>query len=149
MQAIRGHRWGVCLVLTLAGCSTKPVVNYGQITLLNVSGTVTLDGKPLSNAVLTFENPDSSFSHGQTDTRGKYALQFDSVKAGCTPGKKIVRISTKRKTGEDGDDGDDEEGTAKVAPTVEQIPERYNKTSELTVEVSLDKTQFDFDLTSK
>jgi hypothetical protein len=137
----------------MLGCSTKPKVDYGKVTLLSVSGTVKFDGKPLANASVIFENPDTSFSYGQTDANGKYSLQFDSLKSGCTPGKKTVRISTRRKAGEergdpDGDSGD-EEGNVKPASAAEQVPERYNKKSELSVEVSSSKTTFDFDLQSK
>jgi len=160
MKVASGFEWGMCLVISFAGCSTKPTVDYGKVTLLSVSGTVTLDGKPLANAVVTFENPDTSFSYGMTNPSGKYSLQFDSVKSGCTPGKKTVRISTKRKilglnSNEEAGDaegargGAEEESTTKVASVVEQVPDRYNKKSELTVEVSSDKTNFVFDLKSK
>ena len=157
MKAALAFSFGVSLFLAFAGCSTKPSVDYGKVTLLSVSGTVTLDGKALPNAVVVFENPDTSFSYGKTDASGKYSLQFDSVKAGCTPGKKTIRISTKRKiqglnsneeAGE-GEGADEGEVAAKSAPVVEQIPDRYNKKSELSIEVTSSKTRFDFDLVTK
>jgi hypothetical protein len=140
------------LPLLFTACSTKPNVDYGKVTLFSVSGTVKLDGKPLPNASVIFENPDTSFSFGQTDSNGRFSLQFDSIKSGCTPGKKVVRISTKRKAGEEGGDpdgGGDDEGAPRAAPAMDLIPDRYNKKSELTVEVSASKTTFDFELVSK
>ena len=148
-------------MLFATGCGgVTPTSDYSKITLLNVTGTVTLDGKPLPAAVVTFDAPDGQFAFGQTDSNGKFSLQHDSEKSGATPGKKTVRISTTRKIlglkstdsggGEApaGEDGGGEGDAAKPRAT-EQVPIRYNKKSELTVEVSPDKTHFDFPLVSK
>ena len=146
-----------CLLFATGCGGIAPTSDYSKVTLLSVSGAVTLDGKPLPEAVVTFDAEDGQFSYGLTDSNGKFSLQFDSVKTGVTPGKKTVRISTTRKIlglntkdesgGEDvGDEGESSKTTPR--PT-ELVPSRYNKKSELSVEVSSAKTHFDFPLVSK
>ena len=147
----------ICLLFT-AGCGgVAPTADYSKVTLLSVSGSVTLDGNPLPAAVVTFDAEDGQFSYGLTDSNGKFSLQFDSAKNGVTPGKKTVRISTTRKilglnTKEEGGSeevgGEGESAKASAHPT-ELVPTRYNKKSELSVEVSFGKTHFDFPLVTK
>lgn len=146
----------------LFGCSTKPGTDYGQMNLLSVSGTITLDGKPLPNAVVTFEDPDQgTFSYGMTDGSGVYRLRFDSEAQGCTSGEKRVEISTTRKIlglnsseegaapeGEGGGEGGGGGGSSTPAAR-ELVPPRYNKKSELVVQVSSSTTTHDFKLTSQ
>lgn len=141
----------VCL-LPATGCTMKQEANYDMITLVEAGGKVTLDGAPLPNAVITFESPETgSFSYAQTDASGQYKLQYDSVKHGVPIGEKLVRISTTRKilglntseeAGESGEEGGEKE------PAKELVPEKFNKSSELKVDVTADKTTYDFDLKS-
>ncbi len=147
---------GICLLFT-AGCGgVAPTANYSTVTLLRVSGAVTLDGKPLPAAVVTFDAEDGQFSYGLTDSNGKFSLQFDSAKSGVTPGQKTVRISTTRKilglnSKEDGggeDSGGEGESSKSPRPT-ELVPARYNQKSNLFVEVSSSKKHFEFPLVSK
>ena len=157
----------VSLMLTAIGCGGPPQADYSKVDLLSVDGTVTLDGSPLANAVITFENPeDSTFAYALTDASGGYVLQFDSVMKGCTPGTKIVRISTTRRIpglngGEEGGEGEGdlaeeemgeesgEDGDSGAAPAGgERVPSKYNRDSELTVEVSSGSLHHDFDLVS-
>jgi hypothetical protein len=70
--------WG-CGVLSLPGC--------GGLKLYPVSGTVTLDGKPLSQCTVSF-NPDASKGNtltvscvGRLDAQGHYSLRTIAVKA--------------------------------------------------------------------
>ncbi len=152
---MRGHAFGVGLVLALAmlsGCESKPQAAYGSLGLVSVSGRVTLNGQPLANAVITFDDvQDGTFSYGQTDSGGHYTLQLDSDMRGVKPGKKIVRISTARKilglnsseeAGESSVDGD----AVKPEVAKERVPDKYYKNSELTAEVSSSKRTFHFDL---
>ena len=153
--------WIFCSLLILsAGCSTVPSTDYSNLGLVDVSGKITLDGEALVAAVVTFENSENGqFSFGQTDSYGKYTLQLDSVKNGVTPGTKVVRISTTRKIlglndSEDIESAEDGEAQAdgdQAVPEMKQelVPDKYNRKSELTVEVSASDTTFDFDLTSK
>lgn len=148
----------VALFIAVSGCSMKPQSDYGKVELLTVTGTVTLDGEPLPEAVVTFEDTEfGAFSYGMTDAAGFYRLQFDSNKSGCTPGTKRVEVSTTRKIlglnteeegaapeGEEGGDG----GPSKASSS-ERVPAKYNKESELIVEVTADKSDYPLELSSK
>ena len=142
----------VILVATV-GCG-GPVADYSMVDLVNGQGVVTLDGKPLASAVVTFEDPtDETFSYAMTDADGKYVLQFDSEMKGVKTGKKVVRISTTRKilglNSKPGQAPEGEDGTAPKGPAGELVPDRYNKNSELTADVVQGTTQYDFALQSK
>ncbi len=148
----------ICLLVVLmCGCSTVPQSDYGAVELISAGGTVTLDGEPLADAVVTFDAEDGQFAYGLTDDSGRYQLHFDSVKMGVTPGKKIIRISTTRKilglnTEEDGGGGAEaatEGAAAEKLTHKEEVPDKYNRHSELKEEVTPDKTTYDFDLKSK
>jgi hypothetical protein len=149
------------LFAAIPGCgSPTPKMNYGSIELVKAGGKITLDSQPLAGAVVTFENPeDGVFSFGQTDSDGNYQLQFDSVMAGIQPGSKVVRISTTKKIeglnaeeGEAEGEGAGEGEDGKVVPVPgkgkELVPAKYNKDSELKVEVTSGQTTYDFDLKS-
>jgi hypothetical protein len=144
----------IACLLFLAGCSATNSIDYGKVTLVNVSGTVTLDGQPLPGCVVTFENQETgTMSFARTNSSGSYTLQFDSEKDGVTPGSKLVRFSTTRTIlGLRGEDGA-EEGEASTegpgaAPATEQVPDCYNGKSTLTVEITPDSGTIDFDLKS-
>ena len=144
----------VLVAAVACGCSTKPQMDYSSVGLVPVSGVVTMDGRPLQQAVITFDSPDGTYSYARTDEDGYYELQFDTVVDGATPGPKTVQISTSRSllgldpVGGEEDAGGDEVGDEPVAKKEEQVPAKYNKNSELMVEVSSDNTEFNFDLTS-
>lgn len=149
-----------CSLLALpivAGCSTAPAVDYGSLGLVDVTGTVTLDGQPLEYAVITFEDPTTSqYSYGLTDAEGKYTMQLDSDQNGVMPGSKVVRISTTRKIlglnsmEEGGEEAEsDGPGERRKSADEELVPEQYNSQSTLTAEVSSSQSTFDFDLMSK
>ena len=150
MQVLALH-----VIALLAGCDSAPEMDYSLANLVKAGGTVTLDGKPLPNAVVTFEAPDGTFAYAMTDEAGDYELQFDSAMQGVTPGPKTVRISTTRRIL--GLNSDDEHGgeimeegdnSPAAATGQELVPPQYNRNSQLTVEVTPDKTDYDFDLKS-
>jgi hypothetical protein len=75
--------------LTLAGCGESGP------ELCEVEGTVTLDGKPVSGAELTFvpQNvPTTMISYGHTDDAGHYELAFTAAKTGAIPATHHVRV---------------------------------------------------------
>ncbi len=85
--------WAV--LATLAGCTgTAPP------PLVEVHGTVTLDGAPLAGAVVTFY-PDTEavqsphYSRGLTDDAGRYELDLATVagKRGAVVGKSRVVVN--------------------------------------------------------
>lgn len=81
------------------GCSATSSPNYASLGLVDVSGTVKLDGVPLPNVEVRFENPESLiYSYGTTNDSGRFSLMFDSRTAGIIPGRKLVRILTKQKS---------------------------------------------------
>jgi len=148
-------RMGISAIL-LAGCSATNSIDYGKVSLVDVSGTVTLDGQPLAAAVITFEDPSTgNFSFARTDASGQDTLQFDSEKDGVTPGRKVVRLSTTRSIlglrGEEGEETGESpsEGSAKPAERKQElVPDCYNTTSKLNVEITTESGTVDFDLKS-
>jgi hypothetical protein len=114
------------LVFVLAGCSQS-----GPETA-PVKGRVTLDGRPLPNAVVQFQ-PDENKrpAFGGTDENGEYQLYYKKGVVGARVGKHIVRI------------------TAPSGPNTPAIPERYNKQSELKAEVKPGQNELNFDLKSE
>ncbi len=157
MKKLVGGRLWLLLVVLFSGCDTTPQSDYGAVDLVPATGTITLDGKPLAGAVVTFDAEDGQFSYGLADDSGHYQLHFDTVKKGVTPGKKVIRISTKRKilglnTEEEGGgegDGEGEEKSDKQPPATELVPDKFNSQSQLTEKVTLDQTIYNFDLQSK
>lgn len=143
MQNVYSLTSTVGLLILAAGCSTSPQIDYAKAGLVDVSGTVTMDGEPLSEALVHFETDDGRISYGRTDVTGHYELRFDSDMQGVIPGEKTVRISTSASTGDEA-----ERGTS--VARIETVPVRYNKESELRVEVKPGEAQtFDFDLESE
>jgi hypothetical protein len=128
------------LLLALAGC--------GSSQFAPVSGTVTLDGKPIPNASVNFQPADSKdsalASSGKTDANGRYKLRVVMNNAsGAVRGRHRVSISTLQ-----------EEDPTKDLPPGKQrpkdpIPARYNTRTELTFDVPAGGTSSaDFALTS-
>ncbi|MFM7056641.1 MAG: carboxypeptidase-like regulatory domain-containing protein [Planctomycetota bacterium] len=152
LSAVRLQSIACCLFL--AGCTATNSIDYGKVTLVNVSGTVTLDGQPLAGALVTFESPETgTMSFARTNSSGSYTLQFDSEKDGVTPGTKLVRFSTTRTIlglrGEEGAEvGEASTEGPKATPVQEQVPQCYNGKSMLTVEITSETKTVDFDLKS-
>jgi hypothetical protein len=137
------------LSASLAGCGSVST-DYGSLDLAEVSGTITLDGKPLAGASVFFEPSDPlvSRSYATTDSSGHYVLEFDSVKKGVTPGDKTVRIQAQGGYGE-GDESvvePDGEAAAPAAPA-DAVPACYNADSKLKATVTRSATM-NFDLKS-
>lgn len=113
----------------------------GSSGMSSVTGTVTLDGKPLKDASVTF-HPEGGGRYGtaHTDEDGYYELKYYRGKSGAPPGKYIVRISTADTTDEE-----------KAIP--EKVPDKYNIDAEsnpkMKVEVEDGSNEFNFDLDSK
>ncbi|MCR9294999.1 MAG: DUF4198 domain-containing protein [bacterium] len=122
MQVAKYNLLPVAL-LYLLGCSS------GAPTA-KVEGTVTLDGKPLSDIRVLFqpENTDAKVagvgSFGLTDSEGKFTLKLsDSESLGAVVGPHTVILSDK--LAEDPEDSD-AGGMANVPKS--RIPARYAKT---------------------
>ncbi len=116
--------------LLVAGC--------GQAApgLAEVAGSVTLDGRPLSDVMVEFQPTDGtgSPSIGYTDLDGEYRLRFSREQWGAIPGVHLVRI--------DFDLGPDESRPSVV------IPVEYNRDSQLFRELRPGHNNLMFDLCS-
>lgn len=138
-----------CLNIGLLGCGSG--VEQPEVDLVPVSGTVTMDNKPLSNASVRFipiEGLASLSCTGVTDTNGKFTLRTRNADEGCPTGKFKVVISKFAR--QDGTPlPDDLDGATAAAAGMEHIPPKYSNSekSELTAEVPEGgKEDFQFDL---
>jgi hypothetical protein len=127
-----------------------------------VSGTVTLDGQPLENALVTF-TPEGGGrgASGVTDASGKYLLAT-AGQAGAVPGTHRVTVTTlnQGQATNMADVPSDSEAYMKQATgvdtsaydkaeTQEKIPAKYNTESTLVKEVTAGTNVIDLQLTSE
>jgi len=124
---------GLLPVFFLAlGCSgapdDKPVVHP-------VTGSVTLDGMPLPNAIVHFSPDKGTPSAGITDAAGKFELQEKTGMKGAVVANHAVSIST------------DLDGTRKKEN--EKVPAKYNTATTLSAVVKEGENSFEFPLKSK
>ena len=132
-------------ILVVSGCG-QAGPDYGSLGLSKVHGTITLDGQPLSGGRVRFQAEDGTYSYGVTDADGHYEMMFNSEQAGVLKGPKTVRIWS---SGGGSKDADEEVEGLDVKPRQgEKVPPRYNKKSELTVNVENASEEFNFDLKS-
>lgn len=113
----------VLLTITAMACGCGD----GNPKTYPVSGTVTLDGKPVPKAMLLFtlEGSTNKASTTLSDDQGKYALSTFKQGDGAVPGKYIVTVS-KFQRGPEDSPYDDPPGQA-VEQTPEAISEAYGK----------------------
>jgi hypothetical protein len=121
----------------------------GGDKIVPVSGTVKLDGKPLANAMVSFQptstakNPTAGIgSYGNTDADGKYSLKTaDTDKSGAIVGTHRVQINLKVES-------DDRPAFNRPPPKL--LPPKYNRNTELEFKVPPGgTTAANFDLSSK
>lgn len=138
-------------IMFCMGCRDPLAIQYESLGLVEVSGTIKLDGQPLSNCTVYFEESESVYSSGVTDSQGHYELMFDSRKSGVTKGNKTVRIKPGTPPSEEGSTTSGEEEDPDAVPVADSkvsVPDCYNKDSKLKVTVSASDSSFDFDLKS-
>lgn len=119
----------VTALVLAAGCSRSDRPPLGTVT-----GTVTLDGAPLANALVLFTpaGPGRT-SLGSTGADGTYTLTFLRDIQGANLGRHAVRITT----------ATEENGGRELLPT------KYHAKSVLTAEVVAGANTIDFPLTAK
>src|SRR5262245_38752936 len=83
----------VFAIALLAGCGE------GGPRLGQVTGKVTLDGKPLPNVSVTFMPKEGGTASGVTDANGNYELTHNNGK-GAPLGKNMVAVTTVQKQSE-------------------------------------------------
>jgi uncharacterized protein DUF6795 len=151
----------VILLAGAAGCDARR-------TPVPVSGTVTLDGKPVEGATVTFhlldDDKDGRLATGQTDKAGAFRLKTGN-EDGAVPGEykvvviKNVMASSKLKMPDFPDTAEGRNERERFVwnqfkddqvPSRNVLPERYGdlKTTPLTCKVT-NNSQVHFPLTSK
>jgi hypothetical protein len=141
---------GLLLIfIAVAGCGDST-----SYRLAHVAGTITLDGKPLPRAVVTFQ-PISTGSEiagpgsvAHCDEEGKFVLQTIRDEAGAVVGQhRVIIFPSKRERIDPAklrDDVDDDDSSLPV------VPARYNYESILSFDVPVNGTETaDFALTSQ
>lgn len=110
-----------------------------------VSGTITVDGQPGANLMVTFQPKAGRPSYATTDETGAYELQYNADTSGAKIGSNQVTISTASSGNEDYSDG--------AAEAADAIPAKYNTLAstnpEMTVEVKAGSNEFNWDVKSK
>lgn len=133
VQSLLRFGWRCVVVASLVGCSTR---SADQPEIAPVSGTVTLDGRPLGNARVVFQSDAGAIAFAKTSADGTYELTYIRSAKGAGLGRNVVRISTPT-------DGP-------VGPKwKDPIPAAYNTASTLEAEVVKGRNVFDFALESK
>ncbi|MCH5373622.1 MAG: hypothetical protein JJ992_06570 [Planctomycetes bacterium] len=117
------------VVLVVAGCGG------GGVRLAEVSGTVTVDGKPVKGLEVAFDpqGEGAGSSLGYTQADGKYELFYAGGKKGAAVGMHTVRVTA----------AETDEGPATI-----QIPAKYNTKSELTFDVAPGTNTYDIPITT-
>jgi len=126
---------GLCTAVVLAGCNNENLPGLGRVT-----GTVTMDGKPLPDALVAFEPVDGSAAPamGRTDASGAYELYYSRGVKGAKVGEHTVRVNSYQETG-----ADDNRKIPK-----ETVPAKYNVITELKATVKRGSNSLDFALKS-
>jgi hypothetical protein len=133
-------------VIVIPGCGSS------DFQIADVSGVVTLDGEPLSNAMVQFQPQRSGdnlvvgpTSFGTTDSAGNFVLKTRKHGDGAVVGPHRVSLSTFDQRLVDPQNSDRVEVVAK-----ERVPARYRAPTELVFEVpSRGTSEAKFDLQSK
>jgi hypothetical protein len=119
----------------LLGCLLAVGLGCGSPKFVPVSGKVTLNGKALPGATVSFEplgaddSPSSQpGSVGKTNADGAFTLKAVSGEGGAVPGKHRVRIVVASA------DGDTDQRPARGG-AAKTLPRRYNADSQLTFTV--------------
>lgn len=129
------HHFRNLIIVAIAGIALGCTPTSPEPTRIPVSGTVTLDGKPLAKGMIYFKTVAAGSIDSVDVIDGKYAGQAE---AGV---RRVEIIAYKPATG----------GTPGMGGSeVNYIPAKYNVDSKLTAEVTASgPNDFPFDITSK
>jgi hypothetical protein len=130
MNRLVPHFGYMMLALSAWGCARGDGPELGS-----VRGTVSLDGKPITNASVTFWLGTGRPSVGVTDAAGRYELRFTVNQTGALIGEHRVYISTAVPQQDE-------------TTPAERIPAKFNVKSTLVREVKPGKNTIDFDIQS-
>lgn len=138
------------ILLCLTGCggvNDKP--ELGQVT-----GTITLDGKPLSGIAVVFYPDSGRPARGHTDSEGKYELTYIRDERGTKIGHNRVEVAPNEEGEEDTEEVENPDSVEQAKPArasksgKPKIPARYNIKTELEADVKPGDNVFNFELTS-
>ena len=125
------------VALSLVSLCLAGGCNSSGLNVAPVSGTVTLNGKPLPNAHVTFvpkPGLEAPSSDGTTDANGRYSLIISVTdEVGAAVGEHIVQITASQHTQAPDDD--------RSYVVDEPVPARYNAQSTLEFTVPPDGTK--------
>ena len=130
------HSIVMCFILAFVALSTTGC--DGDST--SVTGTVTLNSEPLTEALIQFTplDADGRIALAKTSADGTYQLSSSRNISDVAPGKYRVTITTSDITGED--------DRGRVIRSQEKVPKKYNSNTELTKEVTQGANKIDFEL---
>lgn len=138
---------GAMCLLAAGGCGGNPAV---YPPLAEVSGVVTLDGKPIEAALVTFKPEEGRNAGGETDAEGRYTLTYVGTTRGASLGSH--RVSMVKRILDPHYVQPRSEKVAGMPPMpeyIDVIPKRFTgPNSELTVDVAAGPNTIDFALTS-
>ena len=144
----------VCCVLVLGfvGCGgSGDAPKTGEVT-----GTITVDGKPGTNLQVVFQPEKGRPSFAMTDESGSYSLVYTDAAGGAKLGQGFLSISSMEETNGEGYSDEEDEGEVEVeeADTSDPlIPAKYNAEAadnpEMQVEIKADGNVFDFDISTE
>lgn len=130
---------GACCV---AGCSGGPE----RPETYPVTGTVTLDGKPVEGATVVFvpkEKGKGRAATGVTDSNGKYSLGTFASGDGVIPGQYLVKVTKYRPPSSQQppvEDEEDEESEMRAFLEAQKGAEQTTPESDLPVKYSNEQT---------
>ncbi|WP_417382731.1 carboxypeptidase regulatory-like domain-containing protein [Gimesia sp.] len=168
--------WNLFMVV-LTSCSLG-CTGGNDVVLGSVSGVITMDGEPLSNAIIVFVPDEGNPSSGRTDELGKYDLTYLGNSRGAIVGSHKVKITSRDPDELDEEiDGDTDFANVDMSETLdiasppvesdgdvtkrrpvttsnqkgkkEPIPARYNSQTELIKKVTAGENTIDFELKSE
>lgn len=136
----------VCFSIVVAGCGAR---NERQRTLVRVSGTVTLNGEPVSGALVVYSPVTDGHpaAQGTTDENGTYRLTTFDTNDGVPPGKYKILVTKKTMTNSmTAQESREYFSTSGEAPPIpefhNELPEQYSlhNTTELSTTVEETKS---------
>ena len=119
--------YGICCFSACLGCSSGDRPPIGQ-----VSGVVTINGKPTAGLGVLFSQQGFRSSSGFTNEVGEYQLRYVKEVMGAAVGNHQVRIEYISQEGD---------GRSQL-----RIPQKYNRDTELTAVVEPGSNVFNFDI---
>jgi len=145
MQKLTLNFFACLLTVALVGCGgggPSDTPDTGE-----VSGTITIDGKPVAGLQVSFQPESGRPSMGTTDESGSYELLYTTDLKGAKVGKGFFSIVTPQDDEEGYSEEDEGEG---YAESDDPIPAKYNAeaatNSDMQFDVKAGSNTFDLDI---